>query len=317
LLGVRTLLARGWYGQLAVGEGLGRGYSTPAFEAIASMRYAADLARHAPERPIVRDTDGDGIPDDKDKCPTQPEDKDGFEDQDGCPDLDNDRDGIPDKTDQCPNDAEDKDGFQDDDGCPDPDNDFDGIPDAADKCPNDPEDKDGFQDADGCPDPDNDGDGILDAKDACPNEPETKNGYMDDDGCPDEIPAKVQQFTGEIQRIAFKLGSAELLPTSKKVLDKAVTLMQEFPELKLQIQGHTDDQPIKSGGKFSDNQELSQARAESVRSYLVVMGVSEARLTAKGFGADKPVVDPSGLKGSALSVARTKNRRVEFVLDGF
>ena len=69
---------------------------------------------------------------------------------------DSDGDGIPDDEDKCPNEPEDKDGFQDDDGCPDPDNDGDGIPDAQDKCPNEPEDKDGFQDADGCPDPDND-----------------------------------------------------------------------------------------------------------------------------------------------------------------
>src|SRR5262249_383921 len=116
------------------------------------------------------------------------------------------------------------------------------------------------------------------------------NGYLDDDGCPDEIPDKVKQFTGEVQRIAFKLGSAELLPTSKKVLDKAVGLLQEFPDLKLQIQGHTDDQPIKRGGKYKDNEELSQARADSVRSYLVVMGVAETRLTAKGFGSDRPIV---------------------------
>ncbi|HEY0253868.1 MAG TPA: outer membrane beta-barrel protein, partial [Kofleriaceae bacterium] len=86
-----------------------------------------------PKPPL--DTDGDGIPDATDKCPKEPEDKDGFQDEDGCPDPDNDGDGIPDATDKCPLEAEDKDNFQDDDGCPDPDNDDDGIPDAADKCP--------------------------------------------------------------------------------------------------------------------------------------------------------------------------------------
>ena len=111
-------------------------------------------------------------------------------------DVDNDGDGIPDAQDKCPKEAEDKDGFQDDDGCPDPDNDGDGIPDAADKCPNEAEDKDGFQDDDGCPDPDNDSDGVPDADDKCPDEPETKNGFQDEDGCPDEIPAKLKQFTG-------------------------------------------------------------------------------------------------------------------------
>jgi outer membrane protein W len=71
-------------------------------------------------------------------------------------DNDPDHDGIVGDADKCPNEPEDKDGFQDEDGCPDPDNDGDGIPDAMDKCPNEPEDKDGFQDEDGCPDPDND-----------------------------------------------------------------------------------------------------------------------------------------------------------------
>ncbi len=101
---------------------------------------------------------------------------------------DRDADGITDANDRCPDDPEDRDGFQDDDGCPDPDNDQDGITDAMDKCPNEPEDKDGFQDADGCPDPDNDQDGVPDAADKCPNDPETKNGFQDDDGCPDVAP---------------------------------------------------------------------------------------------------------------------------------
>jgi hypothetical protein len=134
------------------------------------------------------DRDGDGIPDGVDLCPDAPEDKDGFEDSDGCPDPDNDGDGVPDVTDKCPAEAEDLDGWKDEDGCIDPDNDGDGVPDAPiqiDRCPNEPEDKDGFEDDDGCPDPDNDGDGIPDVRDRCPNEPETDNGIDDDDGCPD------------------------------------------------------------------------------------------------------------------------------------
>ncbi len=98
------------------------------------------------------DSDGDGIPDDVDQCPDVPEDKDGYQDEDGCPDFDNDNDGIFDAQDQCPNEPEDFDGFQDEDGCPDLDNDGDGIPDKLDKCPNTPEDIDGYQDDDGCPD---------------------------------------------------------------------------------------------------------------------------------------------------------------------
>ena len=132
-----------------------------------------------------KDTDGDGIADRDDACAEQPEDVDGFEDDDGCPDRDNDGDGVPDVDDRCPVVAEDRDGFQDGDGCPEEDNDGDGLRDAADGCPDSPEDVDGFQDADGCPDPDNDGDGIPDGRDGCPIEPEDKDGFRDDDGCPE------------------------------------------------------------------------------------------------------------------------------------
>ncbi len=135
------------------------------------------------------DNDGDGILDVNDKCPLQAEDVDGFEDQDGCPDVDNDKDGIPDDVDHCPNQPETKNGYKDDDGCPDEvDTDNDGIPDSKDKCPTEAEDTDGFQDEDGCPDLDNDNDGIPDDRDECLNEPETYNGFEDTDGCPDELP---------------------------------------------------------------------------------------------------------------------------------
>ncbi|HSQ41051.1 MAG TPA: thrombospondin type 3 repeat-containing protein, partial [Fibrobacteraceae bacterium] len=131
------------------------------------------------------DNDGDKINDTKDKCPLQPEDLDGFEDEDGCPELDNDKDNIPDSLDKCPLIPEDIDGFQDEDGCPDFDNDRDMVPDSLDKCPLKLEDQDGFQDEDGCPDLDNDNDGIPDQLDACPNQAETINGFEDGDGCPD------------------------------------------------------------------------------------------------------------------------------------
>jgi outer membrane protein OmpA-like peptidoglycan-associated protein len=148
------------------------------------------------------DDDKDGIPNSFDRCKNDPEDLDGFEDSDGCPDPDNDKDGICDPwvsekgkqdvyasqckgVDKCPNVPEDIDGFQDEDGCPDPDNDGDGIPDAKDQCPNVREDFDGFQDIDGCPDYDNDRDGVPDSVDKCPNDPEDLDGSQDKDGCPD------------------------------------------------------------------------------------------------------------------------------------
>jgi outer membrane protein OmpA-like peptidoglycan-associated protein len=249
------------------------------------------------------DKDGDRIPDDVDKCPNEPEDKDGFQDDDGCPDPDNDHDGIPDALDRCPNEPEDKDGFQDDDGCPDPDNDHDGIPDALDKCPNEPEDKDGFQDDDGCPDPDNDGDGIPDKIDKCPNESETINHYKDEDGCPDEVPPEVKKFTGVIEGINFKTGSAEILPGSFAILDRALKVLQDFPDVNLEISGHTDRK-----GKATYNLTLSQHRADAVKLYFVSRGIASTRLMSIGYGKTRPIADNSTASG------RATNRRTEFRL---
>jgi OOP family OmpA-OmpF porin len=249
------------------------------------------------------DKDGDGIPDDVDRCPNEPEDHDGFQDDDGCPDPDNDNDGIPDALDKCPNDPEDKDGFEDEDGCPDYDNDKDGIPDRLDKCPNDPEDRDGFKDDDGCPDPDNDNDGIPDGVDKCPNQPETVNHYQDEDGCPDEIPAEVKKFTGVIEGINFKTGSAEILPGSYAILDRALKVLQDFPDVNLEISGHTDNK-----GKAEYNRNLSQQRANSVKLYFVSRGVASNRLTAIGYGMDRPVAD------NTTAAGRATNRRTEFRL---
>ena len=138
---------------------------------------------------------------------------------------------------------EDRDGFQDKDGCPDPDNDKDGIPDKDDQCPNDPEDKDGFEDEDGCPDPDNDKDGIPDVKDKCPNEPETYNGFEDEDGCPDKGKrhhrGQRHPHPGEDQ---VQDGSAEILPESNAILDAVATTLNHHPEfLLIEIAGHADE----------------------------------------------------------------------------
>ena len=125
------------------------------------------------------DRDGDGIADEQDKCPDEPEDFDGFADEDGCPDPDNDRDGTLDQEDACPTTP----GPKSNRGCPGSaagDRDGDGVLDMYDKCPDHPEDHDGFQDADGCPDPDNDADGIVDVDDKCPNQP----GPVSNLGCP-------------------------------------------------------------------------------------------------------------------------------------
>jgi len=91
-------------------------------------------------------------------------------------------------------------------------------------------------------------------------------------------------------------------------------VLKEFGDLKLEIQGHTDDQPLKTKTKYADNQALSQARAESVKAYFVAKGINESRLIAKGYGDTVPVENPKDLKGGKLDAARAKNRRVEFKL---
>ncbi|HLK89229.1 MAG TPA: OmpA family protein [Polyangia bacterium] len=248
-----------------------------------------------PAVPLVKDTDGDGIPDSEDKCPTQA----GPRENQGCPDKDTDGDGIVDRKDKCP----DKAGPPEREGCPVEDADNDGIPDDKDKCPNDAEDKDGFEDADGCPDPDNDKDGIPDKDDKCPNEPETKNGYQDEDGCPDEVPAPVKQFSGVVGGINFRRNSADIKATSFPTLKKAVAVFKDYPALRVEISGHTSNE-----GKREFNMKLSRKRAEAVKDYLVSAGIDEKRIGTVGYGPDKPIADNDTKEG------QEKNRRIEFRL---
>jgi outer membrane protein OmpA-like peptidoglycan-associated protein len=251
------------------------------------------------------DRDHDGIRDSVDQCPDDPEDKDGFLDNDGCPDKDNDEDKIVDVYDQCPNIPEDRDGFEDTDGCPDTDNDKDGILDVSDKCPNDPEDMDHFEDEDGCPDTDNDQDGIPDSYDQCPNEPETKNGYADEDGCPDDEQIRVVGDKILLDdRVHFMVNAHIIRGISYPLLTRLANLINRHPEyLHLEVQGHTDER-----GPDWYNDKLSQDRANAVLEFLVSRGVKRERLSAQGFGKSKPLVDKN------TEYAWSMNRRVEFLI---
>jgi len=330
--GVKLYLARNSFLSLGAGRGLlpDKG-ANPDFRAMIGIVF----------EPNIGDRDGDGIKDDIDKCPDEPEDFDGFEDEDGCPDPDNDRDGIPDvddkcpdipedkdgiddedgcpegekndrdgdgipdDVDKCPDDPEDKDGFQDEDGCPDPDNDGDGIKDVDDLCPNDPEDKDGFEDEDGCPDPDNDKDRIPDKDDKCPNEPETYNGFEDEDGCPDRGRVVVTDTSIEIlDVIYFEYNKDIIKPASYPILDAVAATMQGNPSIQLiEIQGHTDER-----GDDAYNLDLSDRRAKSVLKYLADKGVDAKRLTSQGYGETQP------LDRRHNEAAWAKNRRVAFLI---
>lgn len=161
--------------------GLIGGAELPLSDAIGAPRVRGVLAlSYAPR---VIDTDQDGIPDEKDQCVELAEDRDRFEDEDGCPDFDNDDDGVPDEQDKCPAEKEDADGFQDEDGCLDPDNDHDGVPDQEDQCPLEPGPATGS--TPGCPLKDRDLDGVNDPVDRCPTEAEDRDAHEDEDGCPD------------------------------------------------------------------------------------------------------------------------------------
>jgi outer membrane protein OmpA-like peptidoglycan-associated protein len=274
------------------------------------------------------DLDHDGITNAVDRCPREPEDKDGFEDQDGCPDLDNDHDGVPDTEDTCPLVA----GVKENHGCPDVDTDHDGIVDRLDQCPTVPEDQDGFDDQDGCPELDNDQDGVPDTRDACPNQAglkeeqgcpakdtdgdgvldfqdncPTEKGVPENSGCPAEKKQRVvlsREKLTILDKVYFDTGKATIQARSNALLDQVATVLVAHPELPLvQVEGYTDNV-----GDPAKNQQLSQARAEAVATYLVKKGVAATRLHAVGYGEEKPA------EPNTTAAGREANRRVEFNL---
>jgi outer membrane protein OmpA-like peptidoglycan-associated protein len=220
----------------------------------------------------------------------------GFDEQPLPGDGDIDGDGIPDSRDQCVLQPEDKDGYEDADGCPEPDNDLDGIPDAVDKCPNEPEDPDGFEDADGCPDPDNDKDGVLDVDDMCPNEPGPPGG--DRPGCPQK-PALVIVTDKEIkitQQIHFEFDKDKIRPESFPILDAVAEVLVKFPKIRIEVQGHTDNK-----GSARYNKSLSDRRAAAVKKYLVAHGIDSGRLVSHGYGMERPIVPNDTDQNRALN----------------
>jgi OOP family OmpA-OmpF porin len=214
-------------------------------------------------------------------------------------DPDSDNDGITDSRDMCALEPEDLDGYLDDDGCPEADNDLDSLNDGADKCPNDPEDHDGFEDEDGCPDDDNDRDRVVDVDDECPNEAGTVGGQHP--GCP----GLVVVTDGELritQQIHFESGKDVIRRESYPVLDAVAEVLQGSPEMRIEVQGHTDNK-----GSAAYNLKLSGRRAASVRKYLVAKGVSGERLVSHGYGLTRPLVPNTTEQNRAL------NRRVQFI----
>ncbi|MFZ1783664.1 MAG: OmpA family protein, partial [Ferruginibacter sp.] len=214
------------------------------------------------EIPVVeppKDRDGDGVLDDDDKCP----DVKGLASLQGCPDRDGD--GITDAEDDCP----DVPGLARYKGCPIPDTDKDGINDEEDKCPTVP----GIARYQGCPIPDTDGDGVNDEEDKCINE----KGPASNFGCPVISEDIIKRINYAAKNVFFATNSTKLVGQSTKRLDDVVTILNENPSFKVQIDGHTDSQ-----GKDEANQTLSEGRAASVKAYLESKGVDAGRLSSAG-----------------------------------
>jgi outer membrane protein OmpA-like peptidoglycan-associated protein len=255
------------------------------------------------------DTDGDGIIDSKDKCPTVKGslamegcgDRDGDkirDDEDQCPDVagtvkfrgcpDRDDDGVADSEDLCP----DKKGPVSTKGCPDTDN--DGVTDNIDKCPS----AAGTAANSGCPD--TDGDGLNDFADKCPN----VSGPTSNGGCPELKVAIKQLFKKALQGIQFETGKAVIKPVSFPILKSIANVVIDNPTYKLTVEGHTDDV-----GDDAMNMTLSQDRADAVAKYLITVGADPMRVTGMGFGETRPV------DTNASKAGKARNRRVEMKVE--
>ncbi|MET0409934.1 MAG: OmpA family protein, partial [Polyangiaceae bacterium] len=254
LLGAR-MRTEGWLAQLAGGPSLIQGMTAPEYRLLASVGFSAEMVK--PDK----DTDGDGLLDLNDPCPSDAEDQDNFQDQDGCPELDNDQDSVRDDHDMCAQ---------------------------------QPEDTDGFQDQDGCPDPDNDQDTILDKDDRCPLEA----GVAEAHGCPAAAPpppsnVEITATSIELkQTVYFDTSKSSIQERSLALMDEIAIVLKTHPEILLVVvEGHTDDV-----GAREYNNKLSQSRAESVRQALIERGVAPERLHATGFGPDKPLVTNTSIE---------------------
>lgn len=288
----------------------------------------AEAIGHVDSVGCALDTDGDGVEDYKDQCPDTPEAARGQVDSLGCP-IDSDSDGVADYLDECPDTPAEAIGKVNANGCP-KDSDGDGVPDYLDECPDTPEAAWSTVDEKGCP-KDSDGDGVPDYLDECPDTPITAIGFVDEKGCEldsdeDGVPdykdacpnvhgVKANKGCPEVKReikmllqkamqgIEFESGKATIRAKSYALLDQIAQTFIENKDYIIEVQGHTD-----TTGKAADNKKLSQARAEAVMMYLVKKGVSSTRMTAVGYGQEKPIAD------NKTKAGRQKNRRVEFVI---
>ncbi len=257
----------------------------------------------------MTDTDGDGVYDNADQCVNVPMGAHPDPARNGCPLSDQDNDGISDSEDQCPTQPAGTNPDPARRGCPLTDQDSDGVYDNEDQCVTEPQGAHPDPARRGCPIGDRDHDGVTDDVDRCPDQPETFNGRDDTDGCPDGTALGVREG-GQIrimEQVQFR-NNRDTIDTRRSgaVLDAVAAIMRASPDITLlDVQGHTDDK-----GNAVANRDLSNRRAQNVVQALVARGVEAGRLTSHGFGPDRPLVQGTSRR------ARAANRRVEFHIGG-
>jgi len=269
-----------------------------AFEARLGAGFLFERAPTPVAPAAPADPDGDGLVAPADRCPEIAEDADDHLDDDGCPDPDDDGDGVADADDLCRLIPEDRDGFEDANGCPDADDDSDGLPDVADRCPHDV----GPASHEGCPVDDRDGDGVPDRYDNCPDEA----GSREFRGCVLEQRVAIEEERITIdEHIQFERDSGVIEARSHGILNDLAAVILAHPEIAhVRVEGHTD-----STGTAEHNRHLSTARAESVARYLESRGIEPHRLSAFGYGTDRPLE-----ANASTEEQHARNRRVEFVV---
>lgn len=147
--------------------------------------------------------------------------------------------------------------------------------------------------------PDRDADGVPDMVDHCPD----VVGPPDNWGCPVREKVAVSHRLEIKEKVYFEWDKSAIEPVSYPVLDEVVAALTDDPNMKVQVDGHTD-----STGPDAHNQDLSEERAGAVITYLVRNGISRDRLTSRGFASSQPVGT------NATEAEREDNRRVEFVV---
>jgi OOP family OmpA-OmpF porin len=149
-----------------------------------------------------------------------------------------------------------------------------------------------------CADMDSDGDGVNDCDDKCPGSQAGQT--IGPDGCP--VPVSI-----DLKGVNFDFDKSTLRPDAVSILNEAIEILKRYPELKVEVAGHTD-----SKGTDAYNQSLSERRATAVYDYLTGNGIDASRLVGPtGYGESRPIAPNTNDDGSDNPDGRARNRRTE------